>query len=170
MLPGKRVYIIGFMGSGKTTAGKKLASKLGWDFLDLDHEIEKIEGKAIRDTFRESGEEYFRQRESEILKQLVITRDTIISAGGGTPCFGNNMEFMLESGKVVYLRLTPHQLMERLEKGTDKRPLVKEKSGDELLQYITIKLTEREEYYMKANIIVDSIDLDINKLCEKISG
>jgi shikimate kinase len=168
MLPLKRVYIIGFMGSGKTTAGKKIASKLGWNFIDLDHEIEKTEGKAIRDIFSESGEAYFRQRESEILKQLVITRDTIISAGGGTPCFGKNMEFMLETGKVVYLRLTPQQLVGRLEKGTDKRPLVIEKSGDELLQYITMKLIEREEFYLKAGIIIDSIDPDIDKLCDKI--
>jgi len=164
MLPVKRVYIIGFMGSGKTTAGKNLASELKWNFVDLDHEIEKREGKAISDIFTDLGEEYFRQLESKILRELETNRDTVISAGGGTPCFGNNMEFMLSTGSVIYLRLTPLQLRSRLELETHKRPLVKEKSGNELLLYITLKLSEREMYYLKANHVCDSIDLDIKDL------
>ena len=164
MLPVKRVYIIGFMGSGKTIAGKNLASELKWNFVDLDHEIEKREGKAISDIFTDSGEEYFRQLESKILRELETNRDTVISAGGGTPCFGNNMEFMLSTGSVIYLRLTPLQLRSRLELETHKRPLVKEKSGNELLLYITLKLSEREMYYLKANHVCDSIDLDIKDL------
>ena len=164
MLPVKRVYIIGFMGSGKTIAGKNLASELKWNFVDLDHEIEKCEGKAISDIFTDSGEEYFRQLESKILRELETNRDTVISAGGGTPCFGNNMEFMLSTGSVIYLRLTPLQLRSRLELETHKRPLVKEKSGNELLLYITLKLSEREMYYLKANHVCDSIDLDIKDL------
>ena len=163
-----RVYIIGFMGSGKTTAGKKISAFLGWDFVDLDHMIEMREKKSVNEIFSLYGEDYFRELESTTLKNLETVRNTVISAGGGTPCYCDNMEFMLRTGTVVYLKMTPGQLVSRLEKGLEKRPLLKEKDNKELLHYITNKLSERENYYEAANITVDSINLDIRSLCDKI--
>jgi shikimate kinase len=165
---GKRVYIIGFMGSGKTTAGKKIAAFLGWQFHDLDHEIELIAHKPVKDIFSESGEDYFRELESGILKGLITESDTVISAGGGTPCYAGNMEFMLKTGIVVYLKMTPGQLKSRLKDRRDGRPLIKEISGNDLIDYITQKLAERERFYLMANIVEDGINLDVKTLCENI--
>jgi shikimate kinase len=166
--PVKRVYLIGFMGSGKSTAGKKLAGKLGWDFIDLDAEIEKNEGRPVRRIFSEKGEDYFRELESKTLRNLQTLKDSVISSGGGTPCFLNNLEFMKQTGKVVYLKMKPSQLKKRLEQGIEERPLLKEKSGDELVKYITKILAEREKFYLDADLIVDGMSLDINDLCKKL--
>ena len=165
---GRRIYIIGFMGSGKSTVGKKLASTLGWHFLDLDTQIELKAGQSIKDIFSSSGESYFRQIEKETLLDLRTGDDTVISTGGGTPCNGSNMDFMLKTGLVVYLKMTPGQLRNRLERSTGERPLINNLNKKELLQYISDKVTEREEYYLKASFIVDGIDLDIKSLIDKI--
>jgi shikimate kinase len=93
----RKVYIIGFMGSGKTTTGKKLASMLGWSFIDMDKKIEEYTGKKITELFSNYGEEYFRNIESEVLRKLKSETDVVISTGGGTPCHGSNMDFMLET-------------------------------------------------------------------------
>jgi shikimate kinase len=170
MNAGRRVYIIGFMGSGKSTAGRKLAAALGWHFIDLDKEIELKEGKSIKDIFSGRGETYFRKLESETLKSLMLSCDSVISAGGGTPCWGVNMEFMLRTGTVVYLKMTPGELKSRLEGGAAKRPLIREIRPTELLKYITGKLAEREEYYLRAQIIVDGIDFNIKMLADRINS
>ena len=112
----KRIYIIGFMGSGKTTAGKKLAAALKWSFIDLDLEIEKSQGKSISEIFSGPGEQLFRQIESETLHSLHIESDTVISIGGGTPCFCGNMDFMKKNGLVIYLRMTPVQLRKQAQR------------------------------------------------------
>jgi shikimate kinase len=168
MAAGRRVYIIGFMGSGKSTTGKRLATTLGWQFIDLDKEIELKAGKAIKEIFSTSGEDHFRELEAETLTSLEITNDTVISAGGGTPCHGSNMDFMIRTGLVVYLKMTPGQLKSRLEGRVTSRPLIININKTELLQYISAKLSEREEYYLKASIIVDGLDLDIKVLSETI--
>jgi shikimate kinase len=165
---GRRVYIIGFMGSGKSTAGRKLAASLGWQFQDLDQEIELKAGRSIKDIFSISGEHHFRELEAVTLNSLKTTSNTVISAGGGTPCYGRNMDFMLETGLVVYLKMSPIQLISRLERGKAKRPLIKDLGSEELLKYITEKLSEREKYYLKAHLVIDSFDLDINTLCHEI--
>lgn len=156
------------MGSGKTTAGKKLASTLGWEFIDLDKEIEHKAGKTIPDIFSASGEEYFRKLETEILTDLITEKNTIISTGGGTPCYGLNMDFMLETGLVIYIKMTPVQLKRRLEGSSGTRPLLSNKTGNELQQFISVKLAEREKYYLKASVVVDGISLNIRTLYEKI--
>jgi shikimate kinase len=158
------VYIIGFMGSGKSTAGKKLASSLGWTFIDLDRKIEEIAGKTIPEIFASDGETQFRNLESKVLRTLKSQVKTIVSTGGGTPCHGENMEFMLETGLTVYLRLSPAQLVERLMGSTDERPLLKDIPDSHLPGFIEGKLAEREKYYNKAKIIIDGINLDINNL------
>jgi len=170
MAAGKRVYIIGFMGCGKSTAGKKLAATLGWQFIDLDKEIELKAGKAIKDIFSTSGEDFFRALETETLLGLKTNSDTVISTGGGTPCHRRNMDFMISTGLVVYIKMTPGQLKNRLEKSIGGRPLMSKISTAELLKYITDKLSEREEYYLKASIIIDGINLDINALSDIVKN
>ena len=166
----KRIYIIGFMGSGISTAGKKLAATLGWQFIDLDNEIELKAKQAIEDIFSSSGEDHFRELEAETLLNLKTRSDAVISAGGGTPCHGRNMDFMISTGIVVYLKMTPGQLKSRLKESTGGRPLINNLDKTELLKYITDKLSEREAYYLKASIIIDSINLDIKALSNMIKA
>lgn len=170
MISGRKIYIIGFMGSGKTTAGKRLATALGWQFLDLDKQIEQVEKQLIKDIFKYRGEDYFRKIEADILLNLQTAEDTVISTGGGTPCFGTNMEFMTGSGLVIYLRMTPVQLKFRLERSKKERPLLSKISKSELLNYIANKLKEREIYYMKASLVIDSKDLDIRALVSLVKS
>ena len=139
------VYIIGFMGCGKTTAGRKLASMLGWSFTDLDKTIEANTGETIPEIFSQKGENYFREVEAGILKSLKHHTNTVISTGGGTPCYGDNMDYMLETGLTIYLKLTPAQLKSRLLESTGKRPLIKDLSEEELLGFIEEKLAIRFE-------------------------
>lgn len=164
-MSGKRiVYIIGFMGSGKSTAGKKLAASLGWAYIDLDRKIEEHAGKSIPVIFEQDGEEYFRKIESDVLRNLASQKETIISTGGGTPCHGDNMDFMLSSGTTVYLKLTPAQLASRLLVSSGERPLIKNIPDDKLFDFIEDKLARREKWYSRANIIVEGINLDISLL------
>ena len=158
------------MGSGKTTAGKKLAALLGWSFIDLDKKIEGNEGKTIPEIFSENGEEYFRVSESSLLENLNLEKDTVISTGGGTPCYNNNMNIMLESGLTIYLKLTPLQLRSRLSGSKDERPLIKDLDHEMLLSFIKEKLSAREKYYKRSIIIVDGFDLDINSLLCKVKS
>ena len=164
MLNSHIIYIIGFMGSGKTTAGKKIASLLGWSFIDLDKRIEEHTGKSIPELFSYHGEEYFRSVESEVLKELESQADTVISTGGGTPCFCDNMDFMLETGLTLYLKLTPEQLKSRLEQEGGGRPLLKDIDNNNLQSFIEDKLALREKYYSRAEIVVNGFDMDYNKL------
>jgi shikimate kinase len=159
-----RVYIIGFMGSGKSTAGKKLASLLGWSLIDLDKRIEEKVGKTIPEIFSQHGEDYFRNVEAEILKNLISQTNTVISTGGGTPCHGDNMDYMLETGLTLYLKLTPGQLKSRLSESTGKRPLLKDLDEDSLLGFIEEKLALREKWYSRADITAEGINLDISLL------
>jgi shikimate kinase len=168
MAESRRIYIIGFMGSGKSTTGKKLAVSLKWSFVDLDREIEIETGKTIKDLFSEWGEDHFRQTEAKTLRQLDIEEDTVIAVGGGAPCFSNNMDFMLETGLVIYLKMTPGQLKSRLKGSMDERPLLKNIRSKDLLFYITDKLSEREKYYCQASMVIDGINLDIRSLSKTI--
>lgn len=158
------LYIIGFMGSGKTTTGKRLASLLNWSFADLDNKIEEHTGLKIAEIFSLYGEDHFREVEAEVLRSLVTDSDTVISTGGGTPCFGSNMEFMLKTGMTIYLKLTPVQLVSRLNRSSDERPLIKNLSGESLLTFIDEKLSFREKWYAKSYLVIDGFDLDISAL------
>lgn len=153
----KVIYIIGFMGSGKSTAGKKLAYLMGWSFMDLDRKIEKAAGKTIPRIFAEDGEEYFRKIESDVLKSLNITGNVIVSTGGGTPCHGDNMDYMKMTGVTVYLKMTPRQLVTRLLNSSGNRPLLNDVPIEQLPLFIEEKLALREKWYNKADIIVDGL-------------
>jgi shikimate kinase len=158
------IYIIGFMGSGKTTAGKELASLLGWSFIDLDGKIEEFTGKTIPEIFSQNGEAYFRTVESELLKNFNAETNTVISTGGGTPCFSDNMDYMLKTGLTLYLKMTPEQLKSRLSESNGERPLIKDLDNRKLQNFIEEKLSEREKWYSKSEITVEGNNLDTDQL------
>jgi len=158
------LYIIGFMGSGKSTAGKKIASHLNWSFIDLDKKIEEHTGKTIPEIFSQDGENYFREIETMLLRDFKSASDTVISTGGGTPCHSDNMNFMLETGLTLYLKLTPAELKSRLSGSKGKRPLIKDIDNKNLIDFIEEKLRDRERWYDRSDIIIQGIDLDINLL------
>jgi len=158
------IYLIGFMGSGKTTAGKKLATQLGYEFVDLDLLIEEKYKITIPDIFDRFDEKAFRIIEHESLKETISFQDTIISTGGGTPCFYNNMEIINTNGISVYLKLHPKSIQKRLLESKKKRPLILNKSDDELYEFIQIKLNERELFYQKAKYTIKAENLEISDL------
>ena len=164
------IFFTGFMGCGKTTWSRKLAAHLGYDFIDLDHLLEEQAGMTIAEYFASYGEEAFRILESEVLKQTAYSNNTVISTGGGLPCFFDNMNWMNAHGKTVYIKLSPKTLVDRLEKGKAKRPLLRDKHGDELLAFITEKLAEREDYYLQSDYIADGISLSVEHLEALING
>jgi len=164
----KRIFLIGFMGSGKSTIGKKLAAKLSCDFIDMDAYIEQKEGKTIAEIFKTKGENYFRSLEQNVLKSLCIMENVVISTGGGTPCFFDNMEVMNQSGYSVYLKLEAEKIIGRLKNGTGKRPLISNLTALELEQEIRERLKIREPFYNKAKMIYTS-EGSPNRDVEKLS-
>ena len=164
MHPINKIYLIGFMGSGKSTVGKKLASRLNWSFIDLDDKIELKTGIKIAEIFAGKGESFFRAMESDVLRSLATEADTVISTGGGTPCFDENMDYMLESGLTIYLKMTPAQLKTRLLRSSHERPLIKNIRIEDLQGFIEKKLGEREKWYSRAEIAFDRFNSDISDL------
>lgn len=158
------IFLIGFMGCGKTTLGKKLAAKLNYEFIDLDTSLEQQTGMTIADYFTHHGEAAFRQLESEVLKQTRYPEKTVVSTGGGLPCFFDNIQWMNQHGKTVYIRLNPKALASRLETGKEERPLLREKHGDALVEFIGEKLNERDVFYNQASIIADGLSLTAERL------
>ncbi len=164
------IFLIGFMGSGKTTLGRKLASKLGYPFMDLDHILEAQAGMTIAQYFSEFGEDAFRKLESEVLQQTNYPRHAVISTGGGLPCFFDNMDWINAHGKSVYIRLSPKMLANRLENEKDQRPLLREKHGEQLIAFIGEKLKERDVFYTRATIIADGLSLTAEKVAGLLKG
>jgi shikimate kinase len=162
-----KIFLIGFMGSGKTHWGKLLSAKLKLPFFDLDAVIIKTENKSVSDIFTEKGEEYFRYKEKEVLEELVNDHDKfILSCGGGTPCFFNSIEFMKKNGIVIWLNTSIGILKERLLKEKMSRPLVRTIGDAELKNYIIRKLGERKMYYERADIMVHEDAVSLENLIE----
>ena len=151
----KRIILIGYMGAGKTTVGKALAKELGIPFYDLDWYIENRRRKTVSEIFAEVGEEGFRQIEHNMLHEVAEFEDVIISCGGGTPCFFDNIDYMNGQGQVVYLKASPEVLYKHLLMGKGDRPLLKGKSAEELIGFIRQQLEYREPYYLKAKYTLD---------------
>ncbi|WP_428330488.1 shikimate kinase [Mucilaginibacter sp.] len=158
------IFLIGFMGCGKTTLGRKLANRLGYPFMDLDHVLEEQAGMSIADYFSNFGEDAFRKLESEVLKQTVYPEHAVISTGGGLPCFFDNIDWINAHGKSVYIKLSSKTLADRLEHEKTKRPLLREKHGDTLIAFIDEKLAEREGFYNKATVVTDGLGLTAMKV------
>lgn len=140
------------MGSGKSTFGKKLAKKLNLNFIDLDQYIESKVGLSIPEIFEERGEEKFREIETSSLQQVLNQEGVIISLGGGTPCFGDNIELINKDSVSIYLNLPPKALYSRLINARASRPLIADKTEEELLEFIENHLAEREPFYNLAQV------------------
>ncbi len=145
------IFLIGYMGSGKTTLGRALSVATGRRFIDLDHYIENRYCCSVRDIFQQHGEERFRQIERNMLHEVADFEDVIVACGGGTPCFYDNVDFMNEHGVTVFLDTPIDRLHSRLMRGRAKRPLIADKSDDELRTFIINALNERMPFYSKAN-------------------
>jgi len=165
-----QIYLIGFMGCGKSTVGKKLANKLQYKFLDIDKMIQKGEDTTIEKVFQNKGETYFRQLENKYLRELPEkSGNYVIATGGGLPCHDGNIDYMNENGLTIYLKMNTGQLTYRLKHAKKKRPLLQNKTEEEVVKYIETKLKEREPFYNKANILFDAFNLKISDLVEQIN-
>jgi shikimate kinase len=162
-----KIFLVGFMGSGKSTAGKKLAALLDYTFIDLDAMIESETDRSVTEWFRE-GEPKFREIESLVLKQTADFKNSIIATGGGTPCFHENMNWMKEQGLTVYLKMTPGGLFHRLIASKTKRPLLEGKTDVELMEYISETLKEREYFYAQAHYVIKGESLNVDQMLETI--
>lgn len=160
-----RIILIGYMGAGKTTVGKALAKDMGLMFYDLDWYIETRMHKTVAQIFEERGEEGFRVIEKNMLHEVAEFENVIISCGGGTPCFFDNMEYMNQQGDTVYLQASPEVLAAHLKMGKGVRPLIAGKTEEELHQFIRESLDKREPFYSQAKHIVN-VDLmdDFDKI------
>jgi shikimate kinase len=151
----KRIALIGYMGSGKTTVGRALAKELQLPFYDLDWYIESRMRKKVSQIFAERGEDGFRQIERNMLHEVAEFEDVVISCGGGTPCFFDNMDYLNSQAQVVYLKATPEVLLKHLLMGKGDRPLLKGKTPEELILFIREQLEWRDAFYTKARYTLD---------------
>lgn len=158
------IFLIGFMGSGKTTLGRKLASRLGYAFIDLDDILETQAGMSIAEYFSKFGEDSFRELESKVLKQIQYPENAVVATGGGLPCFFDHMQWMNAHGKTVYIKLAPKTLADRLKTEKTTRPVLNGKHGEALVAFIEQKLAEREKFYNQAAIITDGLSLTAEKV------
>jgi shikimate kinase len=158
------------MGAGKTTLAKKLASKLSYSWLDTDQEIEKKEGIKVSEIFKVRGEAYFRTLEKQLVDDLIPNQNIIIASGGGLPCFNDNMSKLNKLGITIYLERTPKELFQRVKQATNSRPLIADKSDEELLEYIENTMEKRREIYLKSTIIADRFSQTSEKIIELIDS
>ena len=155
-----RIFLIGYMGAGKTTLGKAFAREMSLDFIDLDWYIEERYHKTVQQLFSERGEQGFRELEQRMLHEVAEFEDVIISAGGGTPCFFDNMEYMNLSGDTVFLDVAPEVLFHRLKVAKQQRPLLANKSDEELMNFICEALQKRSPFYSKAKYLFRADELE----------
>lgn len=164
-----RLYLTGYMASGKSTLGRKIAKRTELPFLDTDKMVEEAEGAEVADIITFAGEEYFRQAERKALEQTAEYENAIISTGGGLPIWGDNQKWIEEHGVSVYLNRAPEQILSRLsEHGRQKRPKFRGKSDEELLQFMHEHLAEREPIYLKANIVFDCSQTSDNEIIDQL--
>lgn len=150
------IFLVGYMGCGKSTLGRAVSRASGMRFIDLDNYIEGRYHRTVKEIFAEKGEDGFRDVERRMLHEVADFEDVIVACGGGTPCFFDNMEYMNEHGTSVFLDTPIEKLHSRLMKGRYKRPLIAEKNDEELRQFIIEALAKRMEYYSKAQVIFPS--------------
>ena len=155
-----RIVLLGYMGAGKTTVGHQLAASLGLPFYDLDWYIQMRFHRTVEQLFQERGEEGFREIERNMLHEVAEFENVVISCGGGTPCFFDNMEYLNSNAETVYLKAEPEVLALHLKMGKVVRPLIKGKTDDELLCFIRESLEKQKKYYLQAKHVFDVSLLD----------
>lgn len=165
-----KIFLIGFMGCGKSTMGKKLAQQLGYAFIDLDQEIEKILGSTINEYFVAHGEAEFRKLESETLKTFAYPANAVVATGGGAPCFFDNMDWMNGEGISVYIEMSAGALAKRLEGGKEKRPLLRDLNEAQMIEFIESKLNERDVFYKRALLTISGINLTADAMRALVFG
>ena len=166
-----RIFLVGYMGSGKTTIGKLLADELGSSFIDMDTRLEEKYFKTVSQMFAEFGESQFREMEQRCLHEVAEIEDVVISTGGGAPCFFDNMEYMNAHGITIYLKLTAEELAARLEfSHANKRPLLADRKGEELIRFVKDGMKVREPFYAKAAYSLSgSIEYTLSEICRLVS-
>ena len=164
-----KIFLIGFMGSGKTHWGRQLSQKLGIPFFDLDEQIEEHAGKTIEEIFKIEGEEQFRLKEKDILHIITESHDSFVMAcGGGSPCFFNNIEYMNQAGTTVWINSSLENLYQRLSGEKDKRPLIRDLPDDQLRYFIGKKFAGRKIYYEQADIVMEDSPEMLDKMIQRI--
>ncbi|MBL6950731.1 MAG: shikimate kinase [Bacteroidales bacterium] len=159
-----RIYLIGYMASGKSWLGKELAAEMDYEFIDLDESFETRYRISILEFFEKYGENLFRNLEQDILRETSTMDQVIISTGGGAPCHSDSMDFVLASGISIYLRMSISELVERISKIKKKRPLLKNVLPGEMEEFVRDQLSEREKYYLKANYIFEGPDYTVKEI------
>jgi shikimate kinase len=164
-----KIVLLGYMASGKSAAGRILAKKLNFQFIDLDSFIEEREQLSIAQIFETKGEIYFRKKEGGYLQELLnLNKNLLISLGGGTPCYGNNMEFIQNKSTSFYLKASIDTIFERLKNETSQRPLVATIGSENLKEYIAKHLFERAPYYEGANHTILVNDKNLNQIVDEM--
>lgn len=164
-----KIFLIGFMGSGKTHWGRLISQKLNVPFFDLDEQIVTHEEKSVNEIFANEGEEYFRLCEKDVLHIITESHDTFVMAcGGGTPCYYNNIEYMNDAGTTVWINTSAEILHERLLKEKSHRPLLKDLSDDQLKSFIMRKYADRRIFYEQADVVIDDETISLDEFLQKI--
>ena len=166
----KNVYLVGFMGCGKTKLAKKIAKNLKLDFIDTDFEIENKHSNSINNLFKYKGEEFFRKEETKLIKEIAKFNNRIIATGGGLPCNNNNFDLLQKSGTIIYLKYSKHSLFKQLVQSSNKRPLIKDLNKNELKKYIEITLDKRETTYKKSNKVISCDYLSEKEILREINS
>lgn len=165
------LFIVGYMGAGKSGIGREAARRAGVRFVDTDREVEALHGATVSEIFARFGESVFRRSEREVIERLAAEGgDAIIATGGGLPCEKGVMQLLNETGRTVYLKLSPSKLIPRLRHGQVRRPKIDGLGEKELLEYITQTLPEREKYYMQSTMIIDCDTLSDDSVTEYVAG
>ena len=159
-----KIFLTGYMGSGKSSSGKTLASQLGYKFIDLDKFIEQEYKMTIPEIFSSKGEKEFRAMEHNALKKVIEMENIVVACGGGTPCYYSNMELMNNNGTTVYLKMSADSLVNRLMNAKEKRPLTVNKDEKQLREFVTRQLEKREDTYHQAQFTVKAKDLNVEEL------
>lgn len=164
-----KIFLIGFMGSGKTFLGKQLSQKLSIPFFDLDEQIESHENKKITEIFEKDGEEYFRLLEKDTLHIITESHDSFVMAtGGGTSCYFNNIDYIKSSGTVIWINTPIHVLFERLLKEKDTRPLIRNLEDDQIRGFIIKKFADRKIFYEQAHLSIEDEAISLEEIVDKI--
>ena len=166
---GRVITLLGYMGSGKSTYGKLLAKRVGYDFVDLDDYIVTETGMEISDIFRDKGESWFREFETKSLRGLIGENKLVLSLGGGTPTQLGNMELINDKTKSVYLNASVETLFLYLKNQKSKRPIIKDLSNSELKEFIANHLSERIPFYTKAKLSLVTDDKTIDEIVEELT-